>query len=438
MYKISIIVPVFNVEEFLDTAIQSLLNQTIGFENLQVIFVDDGSTDNSKKIIEAYSTQYANVIFLSTDKNSGAAGKPRNVALKEARAKYIMFLDPDDYYSEDGCEILFNEIEKSGADLVSGYYSKIDMENNILSSISKEYECLDISIIDLSEKLSVALSLRNSFWSKIYRNDIIQKNNISFPEKIPGQDMVFICDYLLCSNKFAYINKPVYFYRERSSGNKSISYKNSYVFFEGINECYKLCYKIFARKQKTNLFQFVIKDVYEFYILKMLDSDELSDNEIKLIFQEWQWIYNYYFEAKLVISSEYASILIEYLLLGDFEKALDIFNKLKLIRRYVMDLEWSIMWKDEQIRSLQLNVTEMRYQLTDLTVWNKELENAKHWLLEQADIKEEWFRQQIITKDTEINLLNEKIDELERWTQELTEAKAWFEEQVQKNIHQKE
>ena len=90
-YKISIIIPVFNVEEYLDDAFQSIFSQTLGFDSLEVIFVDDCSTDNSGAIIDNYADKYENVISLHLGLNSGVAGKPRNVGMEYATSDYLMF-----------------------------------------------------------------------------------------------------------------------------------------------------------------------------------------------------------------------------------------------------------------------------------------------------------------------------------------------------------
>ena len=104
MYKISIIIPVFNVEDTLDNAFNSILNQTFGFDDIEVIFVDDFSSDNSRNIIKNYVDKYENVNAFYLDENSGAAGKPRNTGVANANADYIMFLDPDDEFYDYSCE----------------------------------------------------------------------------------------------------------------------------------------------------------------------------------------------------------------------------------------------------------------------------------------------------------------------------------------------
>ena len=120
---ISIIIPVYNSEKYIKRAFDSLFTQSIGFNNLEVIFIDDASTDDSPQIIEDYSNKYDNVKSFFLNKNSGAAGKPRNVGLSHATKDYIMFLDSDDYLMDNACEILYNEIIKENIDVVSGCIS---------------------------------------------------------------------------------------------------------------------------------------------------------------------------------------------------------------------------------------------------------------------------------------------------------------------------
>lgn len=115
-YKVSVIIPIYNQEKYLDRAINSVINQSIGFENIELLLVDDCSIDNTKEIINNYINMYENIKGLFLEKNSGGASKPRNIGIKNSTSKYLMFLDPDDYYLEDTIKVLFNEIE-SDSDL---------------------------------------------------------------------------------------------------------------------------------------------------------------------------------------------------------------------------------------------------------------------------------------------------------------------------------
>ena len=112
-YKISMIIPTFNAEKDLERAISSLMKQTIGFENIEVLLVDDLSTDNTRKVILEYAEKYNNIKYIFLESNSGTAGKPRNIGIENASSEYIMFLDNDDEYIPEACEILYDKISKT-------------------------------------------------------------------------------------------------------------------------------------------------------------------------------------------------------------------------------------------------------------------------------------------------------------------------------------
>ena len=144
MYKISIIIPIFNMEKYLRRALDSIINQTMDFRDIEVIMVDDCSTDNSRKIIEEYSNKYPNFIGIYHEKNSGCAGIPRNTGLKLASGEYIMFLDPDDEYVSDCCEKLCEAVLRYDADIAFGRYVEV-YENR--KTVKKSYSVYDDEII---------------------------------------------------------------------------------------------------------------------------------------------------------------------------------------------------------------------------------------------------------------------------------------------------
>ena len=225
MYKISIIIPVFNIGEKLNNAFESLKNQTFGFENLEIIFVDDCSTDNSADIIKGYSESYENVKSIIMDENSGYAGKPRNIGIENATADYLMFLDPDDVYLENACETLYGNIAGTDLDMVSG--------NFLSSSVNGEYKIswYNIALTDGSIQIDSIYEqpklflLPPSVWSKIFRKDFVLDNDITFPVGIPAQDVVFVYNSLLKAKSIKYVDTPVvrYIPGVDESKNKSVT-----------------------------------------------------------------------------------------------------------------------------------------------------------------------------------------------------------------------
>ena len=221
MYKISIIIPVFNVEDYLERSFDSILNQTFGFDNLEVIFVDDCSTDNSWNIIQSFVDKYENVKSFSTEKNSGYAGEPRNIGIENATAPFLMFLDPDDEYLDNACEFLYDEITRGDLNFVSANF--IHYKNNELKLFDWTAYFPDINpgdriCLDNPHQDINIFKVSASIWTKIFKRDFILNNSIRFPVGIAAQDLVFVVKSLTKTENILYINKPVAKYNVRENG----------------------------------------------------------------------------------------------------------------------------------------------------------------------------------------------------------------------------
>lgn len=239
-YKISVIIPVYNVENYLDKSFESLKKQTIGFENLEIIFIDDCSTDNSFSKIKKYQETYKNVIALCLDKNSGTAGKPRNKGLEYATADYIMFLDPDNIFTSDACKLLYDEITNEKIDVVSGVHTS-DGTNvfpslwlNTITDPDKSYSermnKVNKTVTDSNFNFKIktideypAISANFGLWTKIFKRSFIEENNIRFPEYIPAEDSTFLWNAFLNANGIKFINKFIVEYT--LDNNSSLSHQ---------------------------------------------------------------------------------------------------------------------------------------------------------------------------------------------------------------------
>ena len=183
-----------------------------------------------------------------------------------------MFLDPDDMYEKNACEILYRELNEGGYDCVAGYYKEIDENDNIVNE--NAYSVMEIAegVYDIENDLENVLKLRSGFWAKIYKRDLIEKLKLRFPEDVPGQDLVFFINYLLNCKKLKYVDKPVVFYRLRNKKNKSISFLYNEWFFLGISKSYKMCLEIFQEKKVADKFEILFKGALDFYIRCMIVS----------------------------------------------------------------------------------------------------------------------------------------------------------------------
>ena len=179
MYYLTMIIPAFNVDDCLDTAMNSIINQTIGFENIEVIIVDDCSTDNTRQIIKQYVNKYDNCKGIFLEKNNGGAGIPRNVGIKQATSKYLMFIDPDDEWEKDACEVYYNKIVETGADLVYSHWTFVAGDK--LSKTSHKYlkEEKEYVFTDNDNIINYHKYYRPGMCAGIYDKEFVLNHHIS-------------------------------------------------------------------------------------------------------------------------------------------------------------------------------------------------------------------------------------------------------------------
>lgn len=203
-YKISIIIPVYNAEKHLNNTIQSIINQSFGFENIELILVDDASTDNSKMIIESYIKNYDNIISYYSEKNHGYPGFGRNIGLEKATSEYIMFIDNDDKYDINMCKTLYETIINENADIAVCGRMKVDEVSNVEEKIPliKGIEKNGKIILENDELLYFNSHI---ILNKIFKKEIINSNNLKFPENSRLDDRFFTFDYYINSKKLVYL-----------------------------------------------------------------------------------------------------------------------------------------------------------------------------------------------------------------------------------------
>lgn len=225
--KITVIVPVYNVEHYLDKCLDSLINQT--YKNLEIIVINDGSTDNSGTICQEYAQKDDRIIYI--EKENGGQSEARNMGLDRMTGSYVTFVDSDDWVELDYVEVLYNKLIEYQADIVVGNYCKFNESDlNFYFHISENYfeKVYDnVSIVDcLNDSNKLLNSTLIVAWGKIYRKEII--SNFRFPVGRVTEDTIFNLRVLLASKSIVYINKAYYIYRVRS-GSISNSWDEKWV-----------------------------------------------------------------------------------------------------------------------------------------------------------------------------------------------------------------
>lgn len=291
MYKIAVIIPVYNNEKYLKNLFRSIKNQTFGFENIQIIMIDDGSDDRGIELINSYCKKYHNVLGFYLNKNSGAAGMPRNIGLKNADSKYIMFADSDDFFPKNAFETLYNEIELKGADFVTANYINTDCEGKMykkpIFDIDK-YNNFKLSIDDYDKSFYV---LSSSVCNKIFRKSFIDKNNITFLEGAKAEDAHFTMSCFLESNNAYYINSVIYCYRQRNMDQKSVSFNCDKKYFDSINKTYKAIYNNFKTHNQIKFYRFVYAKNVSYILYKFIDHSILTYDEKIEVLKNMRWFY---------------------------------------------------------------------------------------------------------------------------------------------------
>ncbi|MDR0676778.1 MAG: glycosyltransferase [Elusimicrobiota bacterium] len=216
MPKISIIIPVYNTEKYLRQCLNSVINQTL--KDIEIICINDGSTDNSLEILKEYSQKDSRIKVISK-KNSGH-GHTMNIGLDNATGEYIGIVESDDYISINMYEELY-KLSNDNIDVVkSSFYKYYDTPNvkkieNV--SWSKKAILPDKNPFNIND-YPVFLSFHPSIWTCIYKKKFLIQNNIKFLEEKEASwvDNLFQVQTLYLAKKIIYINTPFYFYRKRN------------------------------------------------------------------------------------------------------------------------------------------------------------------------------------------------------------------------------
>ncbi len=204
MPKISVIVPVYNCEKFLHECVNSILTQT--FSDIEIILINDGSTDRSPAICDEYAKLDKRVIVIH--KENRGVSSARNAGIRQSAGKYIGFVDADDYCYPECFKIFIENIEKYNADLIIAQYCTERKTYSLKKADGK------IEILKKADSFSRLFEFNNSLWNKFFCRNIIIKNNICFDETLHHtEDLSFVCNYLQYIDKAVYVHEYVYYYR---------------------------------------------------------------------------------------------------------------------------------------------------------------------------------------------------------------------------------
>ncbi|KEO72578.1 glycosyltransferase family 2 protein [Anditalea andensis] len=212
--KISLVLPVYNVEKYLARCIESCLHQDIAKDTYEIIIVDDGSTDNSNQIASEYEDTYSNIRLIRQD-NKGLSGA-RNTGLNHANGKYVWFIDSDDWIEHDILSDIIGKLDEKNADALIVNFYKVDQNDNITGSAIENLNYLDNHIYTGTEYFKNRPGDFLNSWRYICNTEFLRQHHLSFYEGIVHEDNEHTPKLLYHVEKLITYNKPVYAHLIRS------------------------------------------------------------------------------------------------------------------------------------------------------------------------------------------------------------------------------
>lgn len=233
MLKISIIIPIYNSAKYLKQCLDSILEQSL--QEIEVICVNDGSKDNSLKILEEYAQRDSRIIIINK-KNEGQ-GVARNTAIPKAKGEYLLFVDSDDWLEENALELAYNKIKNDNTDIMffDCYRFSQKLQKKYLFRFTNAFQNFKEKPFT-KEEASKILFQTNALTFKIYRTCFVQENNIQFSEHKFMEDMAFFVKAILLAKTISCLEKPLYNYR---------IYPKSSTFNH--KECLKCLYEVYTK-----------------------------------------------------------------------------------------------------------------------------------------------------------------------------------------------
>lgn len=270
MEKISVIIPVYNAEKYLDRCMDSVLKQT--YTNLEIFLVDDGATDNSGKMCDEYAKKDNRIKVIH--KKNGGLSDARNAALAEVTGEYIGFVDSDDYIADDMFETLYNLVKKYNAEIsVAAYYEIrkgkiIDVQDSGQLNLYSREE----AIIELLRDTKI----QSYAWNKLYKRELFE--NIKYPKGKHFEDIATTILLFEKANKVVRLEKPVYYYvRRDDSITENRNYKTYKDYIDVVFNKYLYLFDKYGKDvEEYNAYSFVTSMIWFYSLANAYDLVELQ------------------------------------------------------------------------------------------------------------------------------------------------------------------
>lgn len=310
MVKISIIVPVYNVEKYLPKCIDSILNQT--FSNFELILIDDGSTDSSGEICDKYALIDDRIIVIH--KENGGQCSARNIGLDISSGKYIGFVDSDDFIRNDMYEELYSKIERNHGDIIKSNFATV-----IDGKIERTKSTGNITIYNsqmafdnlINKPYSYSKHFKPVMWDGLYKQDLFDE--IRFPEGYTYEELFVLPKIYLKADKLIHLDETLYFYTKNKNGTveKGLTEKALKSIIDW-KEIHYLIYNIYPQYSKATSLRWIERYINAYYeIINKGDVDK-QDYYKKFIRFDLKINLKHFFEVRIgVMNFIYLNLFIK-------------------------------------------------------------------------------------------------------------------------------
>lgn len=223
---VSIIIPVYNAVPYLAECLESVRRQQ--YQNLEIMLVNDGSSDSSLHICEMYARVDSRIRVV--DKPNGGVSSSRNLAISQARGEYLQFVDSDDWLDRNATRLLVERAQETDADLVISHFCRVVGDTITVSGLLTEYAVMDQKAFARRMMEEPASFYYGVMWNKLYRKSIIEEHGLRCSESMQwSEDFLFNLEYIRYAERFAALETPIYYYRknEKSITNSALTVTNT-------------------------------------------------------------------------------------------------------------------------------------------------------------------------------------------------------------------
>lgn len=328
--KVSVIVPMYNVQDYLEDCVKSIVNQS--YKNLEIILVDDGSPDNCGKMADGYAKEDKRIKVIH--KPNGGLSDARNAGMAEATGDYLMFIDSDDMMMPDAINKMMQKILQEDADYVIGNYINCDEDGTYWKNPVFSLEKYKTFKLDINDYVDSFFIMNSSVCNKIFNHEFIKKLDLKFKIGLPAEDAMFTTYCFIKSTKVYYIPDLVYCYRQRGAGT-SISMNCTAKYFNGINQAYRVIYENFKENSKLGFYRFFYAKSMTYMLYKFIDSKLLTDDERIQILTDMRWFYKLSKELNVPACQESLMLIVDKIINGDYRDVIDICKVIAEVRSFM-------------------------------------------------------------------------------------------------------